>query len=595
MLLGVLALVGAPQVWASAPAVGGFTVAGTASNLGIVGNGTAASPYFLVKGDSLNMTVSDSNPPKSEDLVGWELYVQFGDQPASTTNVYSMGVNNFEICSITVKAYYRNTDGQSGDVSEQTIYYVATYKLSGFFYFDNTAAEWDTSDSSSIYMLVDRRNVNGVDSCWGFKMTPIANTKLYSCFCPTEKYAGCLNRDGHINLRVRFAHMNTANDDGKWCAGNSYDLLLGNPNNLGATGVWEDSNLGTSTSSSSISFPNQTDKQKHQGNYRILVSGAGVYSNNTFIDLVNADPKRENLQNIFQAVYNGSSYVEPTNSMADIGFRDSYYFNDAEHCIPTPTNTVQNKGNTYNRKFNQKVGYSAPATIYVSNIQEGYVFEGWYDGDTRLTTEAEYTIYPTSEMNFTARFAKGTTLTLNSVENADHGYATYCCDSNFTVSGATAYKAKQNHSTGNLSLEPLTGVIPAGTGVILVGGKGALVNIIYTTANSEADVSDNELGGTTARTAVASIKTKTNFYAFNKNTNEFQLYGGEYMPAKKAYYQNGNPIQAPSIRMDFDEVGTATDVEKVAADEKTVKFFEKGQLFIRKDGIVYDMLGRVIR
>ena len=447
ILFGLLALVGVQQVWAeepSAPAVSGFTVAGTASDLGIVGNGTAASPYFLVKGKSLILTVSDSEVP---NYGGWNLYVQFGDQPASTANVYSIEVNNFEIDSIKVKAYYRNTDGQSGDVSEQTIYYVATYKVSGYLYFDNTGAEWDTSDGSSIYMIVDRRNVNGVDSCWGFKMTPIANTNLYYRYCPTEKYAGCLNKDGHINLGVRFAHMNTTINDGKWSEGSSYDFLLHNTDNLGATGVWGGNILGADLIESS--------------NFKILVSGAGVYSNNTFIDLVdvNADPQRQNLQYILQAVYNGSSYVAPANSMANIGFSDPYAFqHSATACSRVFLTSGIYKGDTYGT-INQPVGYTAHVTLCVSNIQEGYVFEGWYDGDTRLSTEVNYTIYPTSKMNFTARFAEGTTLTLNSVENADHGYATYCCASNFTVSGATAYKAKQNHSTGNLSLEPLGGVI----------------------------------------------------------------------------------------------------------------------------------------
>ena len=49
---------------------------------------------------------------------------------------------------------------------------------------------------------------------------------------------------------------------------------------------------------------------------------------------------------------------------------------------------------------------------------------------------------------------------------------------------------------------------------------------------------------------------------------------------------------APAIL--FNE-NNATNIENVEGQEKAVKFIENGQIYIRKDGVVYDAMGRVIR
>ena len=50
----------------------------------------------------------------------------------------------------------------------------------------------------------------------------------------------------------------------------------------------------------------------------------------------------------------------------------------------------------------------------------------------------------------------------------------------------------------------------------------------------------------------------------------------------------------PIIAMPL-EPNNATDINSIEASEKAVKFFENGQLFIQKNGVVYDMTGRIVR
>jgi hypothetical protein len=49
---------------------------------------------------------------------------------------------------------------------------------------------------------------------------------------------------------------------------------------------------------------------------------------------------------------------------------------------------------------------------------------------------------------------------------------------------------------------------------------------------------------------------------------------------------------APAIL--FNE-NNATNIENVEGQEKAVKFIQNGQIYIQKNGVVYDAMGRVIR
>ena len=48
---------------------------------------------------------------------------------------------------------------------------------------------------------------------------------------------------------------------------------------------------------------------------------------------------------------------------------------------------------------------------------------------------------------------------------------------------------------------------------------------------------------------------------------------------------------APALRI----VENATDIQNIEANETAVKFIENGKLFIKKNGVVYDAIGTVVR
>ena len=49
-----------------------------------------------------------------------------------------------------------------------------------------------------------------------------------------------------------------------------------------------------------------------------------------------------------------------------------------------------------------------------------------------------------------------------------------------------------------------------------------------------------------------------------------------------------------AIRLELEEEN-ATDIDAIEASEKAVKFIKNGQLFIQKDGVVYDATGRAVK
>ncbi|MBQ7672755.1 MAG: hypothetical protein IJS49_06735, partial [Paludibacteraceae bacterium] len=98
------------------------------------------------------------------------------------------------------------------------------------------------------------------------------------------------------------------------------------------------------------------------------------------------------------------------------------------------------------------------------------------------------------------------------------------------------------------------------------------------------------------------------YYGLSLNSaGEASSVGFYWMAANGAAFENGahkaflavpvltyqENFLAPS-RILFNENG-ATGIENVEGQEKAVKFIENGQIYIRKDGVVYDAMGRVIR
>jgi hypothetical protein len=69
-------------------------------------------------------------------------------------------------------------------------------------------------------------------------------------------------------------------------------------------------------------------------------------------------------------------------------------------------------------------------------------------------------------------------------------------------------------------------------------------------------------------------------------------YTGTEMPANKAYIQIAGSSAPQRIRM---VINGAQGVENVEATVKAEKFYENGQLFIRRGEHVYDLQGQIVK
>jgi len=114
----------------------------------------------------------------------------------------------------------------------------------------------------------------------------------------------------------------------------------------------------------------------------------------------------------------------------------------------------------------------------------------------------------------------------------------------------------------------------------------------------------NRLKGTGNTTpSVNSLKldfgSETYIMILHKTLQTFVNYGStgtEIIPANKAYLPI-TPLapETPSIRI-VEESETVTNLDNCAENaERSVKLFRNGQLYIVRDGITYDLMGRTIR
>ena len=175
-----------------------------------------------------------------------------------------------------------------------------------------------------------------------------------------------------------------------------------------------------------------------------------------------------------------------------------------------------------------------------------------------------------------------------------NGYSTFAADFKYTVSGAEVYEAALNNAQDAIILTKVeNAVVPANAGIILKGTEGATVTITPSN-NAASDFAGNELVGVLAPTEV-----EANWYVLATNrdgdglTKFHNCQAGVEIPANKAYMVIGEAT-APSIRI-IEAGNEATDIQNVEGAEKAVKFMENGKLYIQKNGVVYDAMGKTVR
>ena len=166
----------------------------------------------------------------------------------------------------------------------------------------------------------------------------------------------------------------------------------------------------------------------------------------------------------------------------------------------------------------------------------------------------------------------------------------------------TAYYPKSTDVSGSyvtLTAYSSGSTIPKNTGVVVKdntwdGTSDHTFSFAYSTASGTA-AENNMLSGTVTEKSAASGDYVLSGDETTHSQCVFAPYGGSKLAAYKAYIPAANAPAAPSIRFIIEEENDATNLGNIESADEAVKFIQNGQLFIKKNGVVYDMMGRVIR
>lgn len=203
----------------------------------------------------------------------------------------------------------------------------------------------------------------------------------------------------------------------------------------------------------------------------------------------------------------------------------------------------------------------------------------------------------TTQYNAVTTVTYASTLTLSNTEGKNYGFGGFCAPQNYTVTGGTAYKAVVENNA--IILKDLGGeIVPANAGVIIAGDKGATATINYTSEAATADMTGNQLHGTTARTLTATLKGSADkFLTMQKSTSKFIEYTGEYFPANRAYMTISGNVPT-SLDIEFDSEATAiTSLNGTPnANQPSVKkYFKNGQLVIETANGMFNTAGQQVK
>lgn len=319
-----------------------------------------------------------------------------------------------------------------------------------------------------------------------------------------------------------------------------------------------------------------------------------ISSNENFLTLLN------NTQTIKYSVNNGGSFAELTEGTVPANITmSSYKFAEGTYDGVSASNAsvaLTQSGSNYSATIG--AARTANTTLTVSNIAAGYFFIGWYseaNGGICLEKGDTYTYNPVEDGTVYARFEYGDyPLNISSALWS----SLYLPQAVVVPANCKAYYVSDvTGTTATLVAINAGQVIPAATPVIVEATASGTYYFNYSASNADAPT-PNLLHGVTATTPIESIAPGAGNTLYVLGVKESVV--GFYVPSAqittlapyKAYLIAGTITGAPMIRF---EENDATGIQNVKVSEKTVKFIENGKLFIQKDGVVYDMIGRVVR
>ena len=222
-------------------------------------------------------------------------------------------------------------------------------------------------------------------------------------------------------------------------------------------------------------------------------------------------------------------------------------------------------------------------TIY----NPGWVFEvGAYNNCTlNADMEGDYTFTFVYASNIVKVQYPNNTYT-RTVTSQNWG--TICLPYAATLENAIAYNVSS--CDGNyVTLSEVGTSLVAGTPYIIKpSGSDVTITATYTGNKAESPVGNNGLWGNLSTTPIVVAPNEGNYILEGGKFHLVQ--GGDVtVPQYRAAYYCAT--SAPELRI----IENATNIESIEANETAVKFIENGQLFIKKNGVVYDATGREVR
>lgn len=295
----------------------------------------------------------------------------------------------------------------------------------------------------------------------------------------------------------------------------------------------------------------------------------------------------------------GSTFTAPSNSLADITV-NGYAFTANSTCGAFAAGSIA-EGSEY-AVVEKSAGYTSTITLAISNVNGYYIFIGWHDGTSIVSTATSYSYDVKEAKTITARFIP------SSVSKAitDAGWATYCSPfaldfsgdiadlaDVYIVTGGTAGTGGED-ADGILSMTSVKGgTVAANTGLLLKGTEG-IIDIPVVASGTNYSTT-NKLVGVTTNTAIdpnaGYVLMASPSLGFYMNSKTFNVGANTaYLPSNF----DGSETAPARFRIEEEE-NNATDIHAIEANGTAIKFIENGKLLIMREGVVYDATGRVIR
>lgn len=455
---------------------------------------------------------------------------------------------------------------------------------------------------------------------------PAANTTYYAAWKQTVTLNTGLHGDGanktpYVYLNGTALSDNAVHSASEWTLLGYYTATTGGTKVLKANGSFAEANVTdyitdgkwSRTGSAPTLYAQWEKNVSLTWNVQVNVAGETLVTSSTAPESSTYVSQPTNLVLNSLSVTSGISSDKATNKIsttkdkggyisATFDVKSGYAFVPKYMTLKTTAvseaKTVEVNVGDDSQTWNQSKSGSAEPTEHTYTFANPHIYTGTitmkiyvYGGDDgtkgfRLGTPIEIcgTIMPTT-VSGTISSAGWSTFS-----------SPYPLDLTGAVSNGTVYYASASDGSTVTLAEAPSQVVPAGEGLMIKGTAGNTFTI-QTSGEVGTTISGNLLKGQTTTGNVSA----ENHYVFGYVTATPSTYGfyaltaATEVPAGKAYLEYPAVATAPSFLRIIEEENNATSIDAIGSEENAVKFFENGQLYILREGVVYDALGRKVR